>query len=138
MNRNEKEKIPARAEETVAAQESGKSAAQYSGAAQRDFRSEMKALIERYSEVREMLQKGGELPEEVLETCVKEDIPLQLAYAEYAMRQAQREAQKLREENGILRQNAQCAAKAPVKGASHGSANETRKDPFLEGFFGED
>ena len=77
-------------------------------AAQADLRSEMTALDERYGEVCEKLRK------------------------------AQEEAEKLREENMILRQNAANAAKAPVKGASHGAVNETRKDPFLEGFFGED
>ena len=136
MNSKENKKIFAQQSENLAAQMKESEGAD-PGAAQENenFLREMMALMERFPEVRERFEKGEGLPDEVIRACAKEQIPLQAAYAEYALREAQKEIQKLRRENEALRQNAQSASKAPVRSAAQGSANEQRKDPFLEGFF---
>ena len=72
--------------------------------AQADLRREMKALEERYGEVCEKLRK------------------------------AQEEAEKLREENMILRQNAANAAKAPVKARPTARSMKREKIPSLRAF----
>lgn len=105
---NKNKMIEAREEDTLSVQENKSAEDGAQKENAADLRSGMKALEERCGEMREELRK------------------------------AQEEAQKLREENAILKQNAANAAKAPVKGAAHGPVGETRKDPFLEGFFGED
>ncbi len=104
-----------------------------------DFRREVTALLERYPHLRKGFAQGEGLPKAVIAACVKEHIPLQVAYAEYAMRQAQEELEQMRKENEILKQNMTAANKAPVKGTVLGGSTNTKgKDPFLEGLFAED
>ena len=77
--------------------------------------------------------RGRELPEEVVQVCIGGQT-LQEAYSGYAARQRQ-EADALRKENRILRQNAKAAAKAPIRGISRGGSVPARpEDAFLKGF----
>lgn len=80
---------------------------------------------------------GKQLPAEVIKACTDEKNPkhLMLAYAEYEMAQQKAEAEKLRKENEVLKQNAASAARAPVSGTSGGGAVDPEpEDDFLKGF----
>lgn len=80
---------------------------------------------------------GKQLPMEVVKACTDEKNPKHLfvAYAEYEVAQQKAEADKLRRENEVLRQNAAAAARAPVSGVSGGGATDTGpEDDFLKGF----
>lgn len=80
---------------------------------------------------------GKQLPAEVIKACTDEKNPkhLMLAYAEYEMAQQKAEAEKLRKENEVLKQNAASAARAPVSGTSCGGAVDPEpEDDFLKGF----
>ena len=121
------------AEETQIVQE------QADAADENDFRREMMELLEKYPELRERLKNGEGMPHEILVSCAKDGVSLQVAYAEYQMRQAQEQAQQLRRENEILKKNAAMAAKAPVKGATLGGDTGAKgKDPFLVGLLGDE
>lgn len=96
----------------------------------RDFRVEVQALVNAYPEL-----QGKQLPDSVVQDCVRNNKSLVVAYAEYKAGREKAEADKLRRENNILKQNAASAARAPVTGSSGGGATDTKpKDPFLEGF----
>lgn len=102
---------------------------------QRDYRREMATLLGDYPELRESLSKGGMVPQEVIRTAVDRKISLSAAYAEYKAGEVKKEAERMKQENIILKQNADAKAKAPVKGVSAGGHVETKgKDPFLQGF----
>lgn len=101
-----------------------------SAATARDFQAEAQELLRERPDLR-----GKTLPQEVVNACVKGNKNLLVAYAEYEARQEKAEAERLRKENDILKQNAASAAKAPVKGATGGGATDTKpRDPFEEGF----
>ena len=105
-----------------------------SAAPERDFKAETLELLKARPEL-----YGKKLPDEVVQSCVREGKPLLKAYTEYEARQSKAETAKLRKENQILKQNAASAAKAPVRGVSGGGATDTRpKDPFEEGFDSDD
>ena len=104
----------------------------------KSFEKEIPALLELNPELRERISRGEEIPREVLEICAKTGVSLRTAYAEYAVKQARVEIERLRKENRILRQNAAAAAKAPVRGASAGGSDNKGKDPFLEGLLSDD
>ena len=95
---------------------------------ERDFGAEVQALFLARPELR-----GGELPREVLMACV-DGKPLTEAYSDYAKAQRQ-EAESLRQENRVLRQNAKAAAQAPVRGVTRGGGTNAKpEDAFLRGF----
>ncbi len=95
---------------------------------ERDYGEEVRALFAARPELR-----GRELPEQVLRSCV-EGKSLTEAYSDYAQSQS-RDAESLRRENRILRQNARAAAQAPIRGVTRGGAAEQKpEDPFLRGF----
>lgn len=80
---------------------------------------------------------GKQLPMEVVKACTDEKNPKHLfvAYAEYEVAQQKAEADKLRRENEVLRQNAASAARAPVSGVTGGGATNTEpEDDFMKGF----
>lgn len=96
----------------------------------RDFAKEARELLHARPELR-----GKNLPEEVMQACLRENKPLLAAYAEYETRQEKAEAERLRRENNILKQNAASAARAPVKGVRGGGATDTTpEDDFIKGF----
>lgn len=80
---------------------------------------------------------GKQLPVEVVKACTEGEHPkhLMVAYAEYEAAQQKAEADRLRHENEVLRQNAAAAARAPVKGATGGGPADSKpEDDFLKGF----
>ena len=87
--------------------------------------------------------KGKELPKEVYVSASRPGATLLRAYEEYERRsnqaeaeKARTEAEKLRKENRILKNNADSADRAPVSGVSKGGRADDNgaSDPFLKGF----
>lgn len=96
----------------------------------RDFAAEARTLVEARPDL-----AGKTLPKEVVDACVVKGKPLVVAYAEYEVAQQKAEADKLRRENEVLKQNAASAARAPVSGVTGGGATTTEpEDDFMKGF----
>ena len=96
--------------------------------AARDYDEEVQELFAARPELR-----GGELPAEVLMACVGGK-RLTDAYSDYA-RTLRQDADSLRKENRVLRQNAKAAAQAPVRGVTRGGGTNAKpEDAFLRGF----
>lgn len=95
----------------------------------RDFAAEIKALWDLRPDLR-----GTTIPSEVAAAAANGQ-NLTLAYLSYESKANKADADRLRRENDVYKQNAAAAAKAPVKGVTGGGATDTQpKDPFLEGF----
>lgn len=95
----------------------------------RDFKAEVLDLVTAHPEL-----KGKQLPEQVIQTCLK-GRSLVGAYEEYVRKQAEAETRAVKAENKRLKQNADAARRAPVRGVSKGgAANNEPDDPFLAGF----
>lgn len=108
-------------------------------AAQRDFKREMSELLTDRPQLRDELKNGGTLPREVIADAIKRNISLRAAYAEHELKEVRAEAERVKQENQILKQNAAAKAKAPVKGTAGGGHIETKgKDPFLQGLLSDD
>lgn len=96
----------------------------------RDFAAEARLLVGARPEL-----AGKPLPREVLHACALNGKHLMAAYADYEAGQTKAEADRLRRENEVLRQNAAAAARAPVSGTRGGGATDVKaKDDFLRGF----
>lgn len=96
----------------------------------RDYRGEVADLLQAHPELR-----GTQLPASVVNACVAEGKPLVRAYEEYARKQAEAENKAVKAENKRLKQNADAARRAPVRGVSKGGKTNTDPDdPFLTGF----
>ena len=96
----------------------------------RDYRGEVADLLQAHPELR-----GTQLPASVVNACVAEGKPLVRAYEEYARKQAEAENKAVKAENKRLKQNADAARRAPVRGVSKGGKTNTDPDdPFLAGF----
>ena len=79
--------------------------------------------------------RGAKLPDEVVTACVVRGRPLVAAYEEYMRKQSEAETKAIKAENKRLKQNADAASRAPVRGVSKGGAtNVEPDDPFLIGF----
>lgn len=98
--------------------------------AERDFTKEAGDLLAIRPELR-----GHNLPEEVVRTAMEQGLPLVDAYLVYERKQNTVELERLRKENQIYKQNAEAAARSPVKGTSGGGSTDTKPtDPFIAGF----
>ena len=99
---------------------------------ERNFKAEVEALLD----IRPDLKKPGtKLPEEVTKECVESGRPLAVVYLEYEARQEKARYDALLKENKKLKQNAEAASRAPVRGVSRVAVkNEADDDPFLKGF----
>ena len=96
----------------------------------RDFASEARDLVRSRPDL-----AGQRVPDEVVRACINQSKPLLVAYAEYEARQQKAEAEKLRRENSILKQNEASATRAPVRGVRGGGATDTKpEDDFMRGF----
>ena len=104
----------------------------------RDYVSEARELLDAHPEL-----VGKQLPPEVYAATSKPGVSLLQAYTEYERKSSQaeaekarRDAEKLRKENRILKNNADSADRAPVSGVSKGGRAEDKEanDPFLAGF----
>lgn len=98
--------------------------------AARDFKGEVADLLKLHPEIR-----GSQLPESVVRACVIDGRSLVGAYEEYARKKAEAENRAVKAENKRLKQNADAARRAPVRGVSKGGATNTQPDdPFIIGF----
>lgn len=96
----------------------------------RDFTAEARELVKARPDL-----AGQTVPQEVVRVCMAENKSLLVAYTEYEAKQQKAEADKLRRENQILKQNEASAKQAPVKGVRGGGATDTKpEDDFLKGF----
>ena len=103
----------------------------------RDFKAEVEALLD----IRPDLKKPGtKLPDAVTEECVKSGRPLAVVYLEYEAKQEKAKYDALLKENKKLKQNAEAASRAPVRGVARGGPvkDKTNDDPFLKGFDADD
>lgn len=103
----------------------------------RDFKAEVEALLD----IRPDLKKPGtKLPDAVTEECVKSGRPLAVVYLEYEAKQEKAKYDALLKENKKLKQNAEAASRAPVRGVSRGGPvkDKDNDDPFLKGFDADD
>lgn len=95
----------------------------------RNFVPEVVELLQVYPEL-----KGKKLPQEVAEAALKGERVL-VAYSKYINKQKKADSDRLQKENKVLRQNAEAAKRAPVRGVAKGGATgEGPEDPFLKGF----
>ena len=100
-----------------------------SKAGQRDFQPEVADLLETYPELR-----GKTLPKEVVDAALKGQT-LIVAYTKYIQQKTKADNDRLQKENKTLKQNAEAAKRAPVRGVAKGGATgEQADDPFLKGF----
>jgi hypothetical protein len=98
----------------------------------RDFKSEVEALLDLRPELK---KPGTKLPDEVTSECVRTGRPLAVVYLEYEARQEKAKYEELLKENKKLKQNAEAASRAPVRGVSRGGApSKQEDDPFMAGF----
>ena len=98
-------------------------------AGQRDFQPEVADLLETYPELR-----GKTLPKEVVDATLKGQT-LIVAYTKYLQQKTKADNDRLQKENKTLKQNAEAAKRAPVRGVAKGGATgEQADDPFLKGF----
>ena len=96
----------------------------------RDFKAEVADLLTVHPELR-----GTKLPDEVVQACVVKGRPLASAYEEYSRKRTEAENRAVKAENKRLKQNADAARRAPVRGVSKGGATDLQPDdPFLVGF----
>ena len=97
---------------------------------ERDFKPEVAELLTVYPEL-----KGKTLPDEVVQTTIVSGMSLTAAYTQYIQKQTKAENERLQKENKTLKQNAEAARRAPVRGvAKNGATNIGAEDPFLKGF----
>ena len=58
-----------------------------------------------------------------------------VAYSKYTKKQEKADKARLQKENKTLKQNAEAAKRAPVRGVTKGGAvDDGEEDPFLKGF----
>ena len=97
---------------------------------ERDFNPEVKELISVYPEL-----KGKTLPEEVVRMTVFDGMSLVAAYTKYQQQKTKADNARLQKENRTLKQNAEAAKRAPVRGvAKNGATKLGPDDPFMKGF----
>lgn len=97
---------------------------------ERDFKPEVAKLLNKFPSL-----KGKTLPQEVVDKAIRTGAELVDVYQEYRESARDAELEKLRKENKTLKQNAEAAKHAPVRGVANGGATDTAPDdPFLVGF----
>ncbi len=103
----------------------------------RDLKAEVEALLELRPELR---QPGARLPDAVAAAYARGGRPLTLVYLDYEARQKKAEYDAILKENRKLKQNAEAASRAPVRGVSRGGSTDPKPndDPFLRGFYAEE
>ncbi|MCR5663559.1 MAG: hypothetical protein K6G17_01620 [Oscillospiraceae bacterium] len=106
-------------------------------APKRDLQAEVEALLALRPELR---QPGARLPDEVTAAFAAGSRPLSVVYLDYEARQRQAAYDAILKENKALKQNAEAASRAPVRGVSKGGRTEAKSDddPFLRGFYAEE
>ena len=137
--------VPERIAKAVVAQEMQSRSAAPAAAPQTPPPAQAAPVRNPQAEVAELLAAkpelyGKQIPQEVFVASAVGGKSLLAAYTEYEAAKSRSEAEKLRTENNIHKQNAANAAKAPVKGVSAGGAAKDKngEDDFLRGFNSDD
>lgn len=133
--------VPERVAKAVVAQEMQSRSAAPAAAPQTAPSAQAAPVRNPQAEVAELLAAkpelyGKQIPQEVFVASALGGKSLLAAYTEYEAAKSRSEAEKLRTENNIHKQNAANAAKAPVKGVASGGAakDKSGEDDFLRGF----
>ena len=96
----------------------------------RDFEAEWKELADAHPEL-----VGNQMPDDIMQACLNSALPPIRVYESMMIVKQAEEIKALQEEITTLRQNAEAAAKAPVRATSHGGKTDTEADDaFLRGF----
>lgn len=96
-----------------------------------DYSAQVTELFRVRPDLKGKLQK---LPDEVTKEVVEHGVPLRTAYAEWETRQIRAENERIRKEKDLFAQQAETAARAPVRGAKAGSGKSEKIDPFIQAF----
>lgn len=97
-----------------------------------DFKSQVEELFRARPDLKGTLKR---LPEEVSRAVVENHVPLRAAYAEWEAQQMKAENDRIRKEKDLFAQQAETAARAPVRGTVDGKIEEKEKpDKYVEGF----
>ena len=125
-----KELVESKASRAVSSMQPIKDDVEEETPANRDFKAEVADLLTVHPELR-----GKNLPESVVNDCVINGMSLTGAFEKYKRQQSEAENKAIKAENKRLKQNADAARRAPVRGVSKGgAANNEPDDPFLVGF----
>lgn len=125
-----KELVESRASRAVGSIKPDDSAIEEETPRNRDFKAEVADLLSSHPELR-----GKNLPESVINDTVFKGMSLTGAYEKYKRQQSEAENKAIKAENKRLKQNADAASRAPVRGVSKGGAPDNEPDdPFLIGF----
>ena len=96
----------------------------------RDFEAEWKELADAHPEL-----VGNQLPDDIMQACLNSTLPPIRVYESMMIVKQAAEIKALQEEIATLRQNAEAAAKAPVRATTPGGKTDTEaEDAFIRAF----
>ena len=96
----------------------------------RDFEAEWKELADAHPEL-----VGNQLPDDIMQACLNSTLPPIRVYESMMIVKQAEEIKALQEEIATLRQNAEAAAKAPVRATTPGGKTDTEaEDAFIRAF----
>ena len=96
----------------------------------RDFEAEWKELADAHPEL-----VGNQLPDDIMQACLNSTLPPIRVYESMMIIKQAAEIKALQDEIATLRQNAEAAAKAPVRATTPGGKTDTEaEDAFIRAF----
>ena len=96
----------------------------------RNFEAEWKELADAHPEL-----VGNQLPDDIMQACLNSTLPPIRVYESMMIVKQAAEIKALQEEIATLRQNAEAAAKAPVRATTPGGKTDTEaEDAFIRAF----
>ena len=99
-------------------------------APERDYESEWKELADAHPEL-----VGNQLPDDIMQACLNSTLPPIRVYESMMIVKQAAEIKALQDEIATLRQNAEAAAKAPVRATTPGGKTDTEaEDAFIRAF----
>ena len=99
-------------------------------AQKRNYEAEWKELADAHPEL-----VGNQLPDDIMQACLNSTLPPIRVYESMMIVKQAAEIKALQEEIATLRQNAEAAAKAPVRATTPGGKTDTEaEDAFIRAF----
>ena len=96
----------------------------------RNYEAEWKELADAYPEL-----VGNQLPDDIMQACLNSTLPPIRVYESMMIIKQAAEIKALQDEIATLRQNAEAAAKAPVRATTPGGKTDTEaEDAFIRAF----
>ena len=96
----------------------------------RDIEAEWKELADAHPEL-----VGNQLPDDIMQACLNSTLPPIRVYESMMIVKQAAEIKALQDEIATLRQNAEAAAKAPVRATTPGGKTDTEaEDAFIRAF----